>query len=481
MKNKRTITVLLLAAMMSGTVSCGTETSGDDTTAPETSAAETTANTSLAATFTPELGQRLGLDGYEFNIFLRQASSKWSNRDMFAAEQNGEVLNDAVYNRNAYLEDTYGFRINVAYSENASGTELGTTILAGDDTYDAAFPMGRTAASFALSGGLVDLNTLSHMNLESDVWGHLLNSKLNYNGRLYYAAGDISINSFESQYIMMFNKTLAEKYKLNNPYALVRDNKWTLDAYGKMCAEVSEDLNGDSKMDAADQWGLSAIKNTNAIIFYYGTGEMLCDLGDNGVPVLTVGQDRSQQAADAVAKLFEGGGSTLFMGEIADALKIFEEGRALFYSEVMYQTVVLRASDVEFGILPLPKLDSNQDQYYVYQNGWCISPVVVPKSASNTERSGFVLQAIAEASREYVRPAYYESVLVGKNLRDDESAEMLDIIYSSISLDPADLYQWSGGDVPFNNAILGGTLSSYAASEKARLEESIRETSALLK
>ncbi len=483
MKKKQLISGLLLAAIMLGTFSCGGETPAADTeTAPVTTAAETVLetapDTSAEALFTPALKEELGLDGYEFNVFLRQQSSKWSNRDLYSDGQDGEILNDAVYKRNLHLEETYGYKINVQYSVDATAAELSSVIISDDDIYDAAFPMGRSAATMALEGGLEDLNEVSYLNLDSDVWSRMFNSKLSYNGRLYYAAGDISINSFESQYVMMFNKTLAETYMLDDPYQLVRDGKWTLDVYGKMCAAVADDLNGDSKMNVFDQWGLSAITNTNAIIFYYGTGEMLSDLGDDGVPELTLGSDRSLQAADAVAKLFEGAGTTLYVGEIANAQKIFEEGRALFYSEVMYQTVLLRSSEVEFGVLPLPKLNEEQSQYFVYQNGWCISPVVIPKSASNAERSGFVLQTIAEASHDYVRPAYYDTVLIGKNLRDDESAEMLDIIYNSFSLDPADIYQWSGGDVPFNNALLRGNLASYAASQKSRLESAIEKTTA---
>ena len=104
MKHNRYITLFLIAALAAGTLSCGGGGAGQETTAPEPK---------LKDTFTPEMKAELGLDGYEFNIFLREKSQKWSNRDVYAGEQNGEVLNDAVYNRNMFLEDTYGFKIKV--------------------------------------------------------------------------------------------------------------------------------------------------------------------------------------------------------------------------------------------------------------------------------------------------------------------------------------------------------------------------------
>lgn len=470
MKHNRYITLFLIAALAAGTLSCGGGSGGSgagkDTTAPEPK---------LKDTFTPEMKAELGLDGYEFNVFLREKSQKWSNRDVYAGEQNGEVLNDAVYNRNMFLEDTYGFKIKVGYSANTQASELDTMILAGDDTYDAAFPMGRTAAGTAQSGGLVDLTTLKYLNLDSSVWNPLFTDKLTFNGKLFYATGDIAINAWESLYVIMFNKGMVDQFQLESPYDLVSSGKWTLDKFGEMCAAVAADVNGDQKMDLADRWGLATQESTGGQPFYYGTGELLADNKDGGVPTISIGSERSFDAFEAVQKMVSDK-SSLFFGATADALKLFEDGQALFYNEVMYQTMLLRASDVEFGLLPMPKMDEAQKDYYAFENGWCLSPAVIPVSAKDPERSGFVLQAMAEASREYVRPAYYDLVLVSKNLRDDESAAMLDVIFGSFVLDPTDLYSWSGLTSSINAAFFDGDLASLIASEKSKFQEAINKT-----
>jgi len=473
MKHTNWIAISLLAALAAGTMSCGGDTPG---TTETTAAPEPT----LAEKFTPEMKAELGLDGYEFNVFLREKSQKWSNRDVYAAEQNGEVLNDAVYSRNMFLEDTYGFKLKVGYSAKTQADELGTMILAGDDTYDAAFPMGRTASSIAQTGGLVDLHTLKYLDLDSDVWNRLFTEKLTLNGKLYYATGDIAINAWESLYVIMFNKGLTEQFKLESPYDLVSSGKWTLDKFGEMCAAVAADVNGDQKMDMNDRWGLATQESTGGLPFYYGTGELLADNNDGGVPIISVGSERSFDAFEAVKKLLADK-SSLFLGATADALKLFEDGQALFYNEVMYQTMLLRASDVEFGVLPMPKMDEAQTDYYSYENGWCLSPAVIPVTAKDPERSGFVLQAMAEASREFVRPAYYDLVLVSKNLRDDESAAMLDVIFGSFVLDPTDLYSWSGMTSSINTAFTDGDLASLVASEKSKFQEAIDKTVAAFK
>ena len=99
--------------------------------------------------------------------------------------------------------------------------------------------------------------------------------------------------------------------------------------------------------------------------------------------------------------------------------------------------------------------------------------VVFPNLA---QKESYVLQAMAEASREYVRPAYYDLVLVSKNLRDDESAAMLDVIFGSFVLDPTDLYSWSGLTSNINAAFFDGDLASLIASEKSKFQEAINKT-----
>ena len=54
----------------------------------------------------------------------------------------------------------------------------------------------------------------------------------------------------------MFNKSLVQKYQLDNPYQTVKDGKWTLTVFDTMSHAVSADLNGDSTMDLNDQWGM---------------------------------------------------------------------------------------------------------------------------------------------------------------------------------------------------------------------------------
>jgi len=52
-----------------------------------------------------------------------------------------------------------------------------------------------------------------------------------------------------------------------------------------------------------------------------------------------------------------------------------------------------------------------------------------------------VLEAMAYHSQQLVTPAYYEKTLKGRDIRDEESGEMLDIIFATHSYDLGLYYQ----------------------------------------
>ena len=168
MKQKRIFCALLSSLIFAA--SCGSQGSapgGDTTSTGDTTTAETT-KPGIISKLTPELKAEVGLDGYEFNIFLRAEGTTWSLKDVVSDGETGDILNDAVFRRNSWLEDNYGFKLAVGYSADASSSELTTYILAGDDSYDAFFPMGRTAGAAASQGLLQNLKELKYIDLEND-------------------------------------------------------------------------------------------------------------------------------------------------------------------------------------------------------------------------------------------------------------------------------------------------------------------------
>ena len=119
MKQKRIFCALLSSLIFAA--SCGSQGSapgGDTTSTGDTTTAETT-KPGIISKLTPGLKEELGLDGYEFNIFLRAEGTTWSLKDVVSDGETGDILNDAVFRRNSWLEDNYGFKLAVGYSADA--------------------------------------------------------------------------------------------------------------------------------------------------------------------------------------------------------------------------------------------------------------------------------------------------------------------------------------------------------------------------
>ena len=125
----------------------------------------------------------------------------------------------------------------------------------------------------------------------------------------------------------------------------------------------------------------------------------------------------------------------------------------------------------------MPKYDIEQEEYVQCADGWCISPLVIPSIVGNIERAGFIAEALAEASSVMVKPEYYEVILKSKLTRDQESAEMLDIIYKNFVVDPADLYQWGGLEESIIKSMRNGQeISSVVAKSRRLITKNMENT-----
>lgn len=478
MKTKQILCLLLASLILTASCSSSQTDNQNDSeiTSGEENTETVTTDEGLLSKLTPELKEELGLDGYEFNVFLRLKGDVWSLNDFIATEENGDVINDATYKRNLWLEENYGFTLNAEYSADTSCNELLTYVLAGEDSYDAYFPMGKYAGSAASQGLLYNLYDLKYLDLENDCWNHMFTDSLEIAGKIFYATGAISTNSYDAVRVFFFNKTMADKYQLEDPYQLVRDGKWTFDKFNEMAVKCADDINGDTEMTAEDQFGLSWQTTIGTLCFIYGADERVIKNDSNGLPVLNLESERFTEVFTKVRDTLSD--HNVFYNASDDTyLQMFYEERSLFSTEVLEVAKRLRPYDVDFGILPLPKWNEEQDEYVQYVDTWCISPVTVPKTNTNLDRTGFIIQAIAEASQEFLVEPYYETVLSEKALRDRESVEMLDIVMNNFVLDNVDMFQWGNITNNLRNAMNTDLdLASFVASNKSTIEEQMNKT-----
>ena len=475
----------ILAAFLAASALLSACGGGGDANAPaqtganvqsETTAAETEPDLRLVATASKEDAAALGLDGYKVNVYQR---ASWNAVDLYAEDQTGEALNDAVFNRNALLSDKFGFTVTQKVSTDSTKDikDLSSLVLAGDDSIDCAFPSAQMAGTFAQEGTTVDLKTVKYIDFTSPQWDNVFNKTVELNGKLYMASGSITVNSLRATRVFYFSKSIHADNKLPDPYALVREGKWTVDELDKMAVAAARDLNGDGTMTWQDDvWGMAWQSSIGGMILYMASGEGIADKDAKGTPVLALSSDRANTAFNRAQKLISDQ-KTYFQGADADMKECFTTGHSLFYTETLASSIAMRDSDTDFGVLPCPMLDETQDTYIQYTDAWCIAPAVIPKSCKSPDRTGFVLQVLAETTDEFIMPVFYNIVLNGKTFRDEQSGEMLDIIARTFRLDLCEIYSWAKLNSLFKTLFTtSDSLATFVAANKQPFDAAVADT-----
>jgi len=391
--------------------------------------------------------------GYEFNVVVRDGylGLHWITADMFAEEQNGDPVNDAVYIRNRILEDKFNIDIAEIRKDDVLPF-IQKIIQSGSDDFDVAYPTMYGAATLIQKGQVLDLYGVPYLSFDKQWWDKTANDSMTVGHKLYGAAGNITTTTNDATWCIMFNKDLYKDYNLDDPYQQVADGKWTLDVFHENCRAVTKDLNGDGVLTPEDQWG-AVNQHECAYALFAASGQKIIEKDTDDLPALALNSDRTVAVLDKVIDFLSDGNAQIkaddYTGKYADIWKeinidTFNEGRALYYISPIESVKRMRDMEANFGILPLPKYDGAQEQYYnAFQYGNA-TVMCLPVTASDLERTGAILEAWAAESVNTLTKAYYEINLKSKYSRDDESAEMLDLIFSTRVIDQGIFFNWSG-------------------------------------
>jgi len=399
-------------------------------------------------------------NGHEFKIMVTSDEGDTLRNDFWADAITGEVINDAKYMRNLYVEEKYGVKINnisTGWSNGNGVNLLKRSASAGDFAYDAAMTTVYDACNLAVSGLTLNLNDVPHIDLSKQWWDRQANRDLNIMGKMYFTTGDISRVSNDSTYAVLFNKELARDHGLENPYEAVRAGEWTYDKMAELGRAVGADLNGDGVFDENDLYG-AIVEDDVMMSLISSIGERSARINEGGEIELSLYNERTalvvkkytDWAFDKTAvyayQRFAGVGDAID----ENFRRMFSGNQALFLLRGMETIEELRAMETDFGVLPFPKLDSAQREYYSPVGAWKAMFISVPSVQEELERTAVTIEALAAESLYTLRPAYYDVTLKGKHARDEESVEMLDIILSTRIYDFGWYYQFGS----FNNHMM---------------------------
>lgn len=362
------------------------------------------------------------------------------NETVDAAGGNSQVINDAVYTRNSMLED----RCNLKFTYIDRDTSSQVTMVQNEASaptgdfqlIDARFD---STSSLATNAYLYDLNSLG-MNFDAEWWDKGT-ADFALEGGVYFMSGTLNIGDDGVTYVLIFNKVMQKTYAntVPNPYDTVRAWEWTLDHFNEIIQGVSKE-NGDGKWDELDTYGfITTWEYGNT--FFIGS-DLRYVINDETVEAPTLYLSESGRMEKAVnvletaQKIYHDNNASYMSppGEEVKGVTAFKESRGMFFGEIVNHLATLNKEmqDAEYGIVPVPKYDKAQEFYrtWSHESGSTFSVTsAIPEA--DKEVIGKILEAYAILSHQYLKPAYYDTVLTSRNVKDPDSAEMMDLIFQN--------------------------------------------------
>lgn len=433
---KRNLIAYTLLISLLAAVSCGGETPDITVTDADTTSVSEETTESIYT----DLGEH-DFEGRKFTIVYStdQLGAFWPYD---AETENGDLVNDAVYKRNRTVEEKYNVDIDY-YSTGGTWDEVGNaflqSVMAGDNEFDLALThMFGGVNPLVSSKALYNFNDLPVVNFDKPWWAQHLRDTLEVDGVLLLHASDLVYKFNDCIY---FNRKILEDNKLDTDlYGLVKDGRWTWDKLISMAKAVSNDLNGDGKYDESDMYGLALVPNeAEDSNWVYANGLTIASVEGDKISMANVMSEKMKSVVDFMDAFINNGNCVYISSakSLTDA-KIFLDGQSLFMENLTLILPEMRDSEVNFGIVPLPKYDEAQADYYSMAT---TQMMALPSTLDDPEFIGVMLEALSMESYRTLNPAVYEISMSGKYLRDEESYEMYQIIQNSGVYD----FNWNYG------------------------------------
>lgn len=459
-RTKRLTALLLMAFLASQTFACGgaetpNETTGDTGTTTE---AETT--DPLLPKETADFGEK------KFTVITTSALAY-----IYSEEQTGSAVDDAMYERDQRTGET----LNVDIGYHIAGATIkdvfpavNASVMAGDHDYDLVVShVNWDLTSYVSNNIVLDWNTVPHVDFDKVYWNKNIINSLSINGKSPYAASDIFVGD---TVFLLLNKKLAEEMKLGSLYDYVYDGKWTWDLLAKISADISGDVDGNGEMNELDRYGVVANVSGSAWMLRNipgSCGQMIYTNGKNGLE-LTVNNEQTQSILEKAVSLFHGGGGYILKEEsreTADKVAHFNRGNFLTYFVSAHTSAsAYNNLDFDYGVLPLPKYDEKQKNYKALS--WSHN-LMIPSTA-DPEMSGMVSEWMSYYGNKLVRPKFYDSLLSVRFAQDEETIDMLDLIWANIDYDPGMNFRSKAFYQYFDDMVIKNT-SDFASFYQANL------------
>lgn len=406
-------------------------------------------------------------------------------------------ISSAVAERNNTIYEKYGISFEVtATTYPHEELDLAMKSASGSDV---PFHLVSNTVNYMLPAAtqnyFLPLNDLLY--LDNEWWDQNAIDTLSVTDNTYFVAGDCMLTDDEYCYCILYSKDMyaenpAFEAQFGSLYDLVDDNKWTYDAMYTMAKAVTQpDENGKLGNINCTYGLLSDGYSTEMIVL--GSGSTTVRKVSKGTFDISIGEERAVTAFGKVFEMCTDTGATILVDKVPESwdgiAEMFISGRGLFYTAVVQTISNIKSKTTEkkvnFGVLPMPKYDEAQENYYSGVNVYQTEVMAIPSfnnDPATLEATACALEALGYYSRyssgESVSHAYYETTLKSQAMPDEEDERMLDMVVSNRLYDIGTIYNWGDIIQVWASIIRSGnnTLASQLDSVKTKAETAMQDT-----
>ena len=505
---KRMMCLALAVMMMLAIVACGSDDTGSggggDSTTPPPAGPGTTVVTENRTDDLPPIDMK------DATLSLFAMVQSGSNEGSFDAKYDGDVVHNAVYQRNKDLKDRFNCQLSIIdkacdTNNNEEGSMLNTMeALKETPTYHIITTASFQMVKLVQKGLLHDLNSsnIEYIDLNKDYYDDGYNIALNVGGRQYLVAGKLTISWYRYQIVTFFNRNLFLDNNVDYLYQTVLDGEWTLAKMAQIAGEFHTD-DGDTVYNQADTFGYYVFVGSDA-------SQTDGFMGAFNLRLISKTEDGYMEKIDidptpwneAISEFMDmigskgcwagkseknGGNEDGSVDTNTTVENKFLAGEAAMMTYRMFvvekEAMIQMGRELEgYGIVPLPMANDDQYDYisYVQDQVLCLG---IPYTMVDNDYilAQFFLEGFASESYNTTMPAYYERALTKKYVSDEESYEMIRIIDSNIIIDPVNVFFSFGVSTTSLRNVYAGkdtivnVLSSSIVGDDAPVTQKVNE------
>ncbi len=370
-----------------------------------------------------------------------------SEFDIPEEERNqGDLIKDAKFARNQAVEKRFNVNLELGYTGTYSevSTYVSKTVLAGSDEFDLLMGMAIDTGSLVLKKLFLNWYDIENVNFDKPWWAESNKDELTVAGVAPLAISDFNFSAITSTYCMAFNKNLAASYEMGDLYKVVLDGKWTFDKLLELVKGVYVD-DGNDKRDNSDFYGMAHSNGSQINTYLWAFDNPVCKKDEEGVPQIAIKTDKINNIVSDIYDLIYNTGGVYYEADAVSgspyASEMFLAKKAIFVPIGLgsCSSTGFRDFEDDYGIVPYPKYDENQQEYLTMADGFH-SVLAVPKTVKDTAFVGTIVEALSAETWKTVTPTFYEIALKTRYLRDNESKQVMDIVINGRTFDFGYIY-----------------------------------------